>query len=93
MSDNLSGQAARLDKIRSKRAIVVYNERTKLLASAFDRASTAVLSIGVLAPIGSGIYGLGLPIPWERLTAWFVIWVICGCMLHLVARRILGELT
>jgi hypothetical protein len=33
--------------------VTIHNERTRLLANALDRASTASLTIGVLAPIAA----------------------------------------
>jgi uncharacterized membrane protein len=36
---------------------LVENERTKLLANALDRASTACVTVGLLAPIAAVIYG------------------------------------
>ena len=34
---------------------MIENERTKLIANALDRASTACLAVGVLAPLGAVI--------------------------------------
>lgn len=47
---------------------VVHNERTKLLANALDRASTACFAIGALAPTVA-TYGGGTPSP---LLAWIM---------------------
>jgi hypothetical protein len=90
MSGSPSGPSVRLEEIRSQRAIVVFNERTKLLANALDRFSTAMLTGGVLGPIAAGLYGVGVNIRVERLIAWFAIWVVCALTLHGAARRILG---
>jgi hypothetical protein len=35
------------------------NERTKLLANALDRASTACLTVGVVAPFAAALYNFG----------------------------------
>jgi hypothetical protein len=92
LSDDLLGPQT-LEKAQLERKIAIANERTKLLANAFDRASTAVLSVGLFGPIASGLYGLGASMPWDRLVAWFVIWFAAAGALHLVARRFLGGLT
>jgi hypothetical protein len=42
--------------LKSLRMSLVHNERTKLLANALDRASTASLTVGVLAPIAAALY-------------------------------------
>lgn len=92
MSDNPTRRLIELEKIRSQRAITVHNERTKLFANALDRASTALLSIGILGPIVTSVRGLGLDMRWDRLIAASVIWIIVAIGLHLVARRSLGGL-
>ena len=63
MSDDLLGPRE-LEKAQLERKIALANERTKLLANAFDRASTAVLSVGLFGPIASSLYGLGYPCRW-----------------------------
>ena len=73
---------------------LIENERTKLLANAFDRASTACVTVGILAPIAAVLYGAtGTPMaPWALALAW-AIWFVCAAALHLMARLILGGLT
>ncbi|MBP2557760.1 hypothetical protein J2857_000511 [Neorhizobium galegae] len=34
-------------------------EQTKLLANAFDRASTACITVGVVTPVAAMLYGIG----------------------------------
>jgi hypothetical protein len=70
---------------------LVFNEQTKLFATALDRVSTACFTIGVLAPVagtylnltGSSPAGLG----W-CCAAYF----IAGGLIHLLARRVLRGL-
>jgi hypothetical protein len=93
MSDDIGRQTAPLEEVTSKRAILIYNERTKLSANALDRASTAVLSVGIIAPVASYIYGVGVNVRIDLLFAWFVIWVAGAILLHWTARRILGGMT
>jgi hypothetical protein len=45
---------------------LVHNERLKLLANAFDRASTACFTIGVVTPVAGLIYG-DVSTTWETL--------------------------
>jgi len=73
---------------------LIENERTKLLANAFDRASTACITVGILAPIAAVLYGAtGTPMTlWAFGLAW-AIWFLCAAALHLIARVILGGLT
>jgi len=73
---------------------LVENERTKLLASALDRASTACVTVGIVAPAASLIYGFGgrLDAPAWFLTVAFVLWSVGASILHLVARWVLGGL-
>lgn len=72
---------------------LVENERTKLLAGALDRASTAYFTVGVLAPVAAAIYGAGSfglgPIA-SALVA--LVWILAAVALHWLARVILGAL-
>ena len=38
---------------------LIHNERTKLLAGAFNTAATSAFVVGVLAPIAAAFYNLG----------------------------------
>ena len=72
---------------------LIENERTKLLAGALDRASTACITVGLLAPVAAVLYGatgaLLAPVGFAVISsAWFLMAVV----LHLTARRILGGL-
>jgi hypothetical protein len=70
---------------------LIQNERTKLLANALDRASTACLAIGIFGPIAglsatptrpsAIVMGLGL-----------AIWLAMAVIFHAAARFALGRL-
>jgi hypothetical protein len=40
---------------------LIHNERTKLLALAFNTAATSAFTVGVLAPVAAAFYDLGTP--------------------------------
>lgn len=65
---------------------LIHNERTKLLANALDRASTAFFAIGVLGQA----FSLS-PLPALGILS-MAVWFLAGVALHLGARRILGGL-
>jgi hypothetical protein len=73
---------------------LIDNERTKLLANALDRASTACLTVGVVAPLAAALYNFGgVTIqPWVVVLG-VVIWLSGAVVLHLTARSVLGGLT
>ena len=56
---------------------LIDNERTKLLANALDRASTASLALGVFAPVAAAFYGAqtGGEVPWPTLIIGAFIWL------------------
>lgn len=66
---------------------LIHNERIKLLASAIDRASTACIAIGLLAPLVSG----GMDGNWYTAAS-VGIWLLIALILHWAANRILGRL-
>jgi hypothetical protein len=72
-------------------ATLVHNERTKLTASWLSTIGAAAIAAGVIAPIVASVgvpgYSVGL-----GLVIVSGIWLLTGIGLHLVARRILGEL-
>lgn len=72
----------------------IANERTKLLANALDRASTASLAIGVFAPVAASFYRSKLDgeIDLGTLAIGAVIWLGASLSLNMAARRILGKL-
>ena len=69
---------------------LIHNERTKLLAGWLDRASTAVLTIGMITPLAGLLIGLSLPRVLLFLAAYF--WLTVSLGLHLAARLVLGRL-
>lgn len=73
---------------------LIENEQTKYLATWLNTIASAAVVIGVLAPLAAAFYGgtsLGTPSP-AALALGTVIWFLCGCALHLAARRILRGL-
>lgn len=72
---------------------LVHNERTKLLANALDRASTACLTVGILAPLAAALYSLpgtfGLN---AKIVAGGIIWSLAAFVLHMSARFVLRRL-
>ena len=71
------------------------NERTKLLAGALDRASTACFTVGVATPLAGYLYGV-LSFSEAISGYWLVFtgasWFFATVILHLIARRILKGL-
>ena len=73
--------------------VLVANERTKLLANAVDRASTACVTIGVLAPVAGFVYNVpGTQIGLFQLLLGAVLWIAVAAALHLLARFALKDL-
>lgn len=74
---------------------VIDNERTKLLANAFDRASTACFTVGIVTPAAGYAYNIadfGKLFGWPRLALTVAAWLIVAVTLHWIARRILKGL-
>lgn len=74
---------------------LIRNERTKLLANALDRASTACFTVGIATPVAGYIYNISSLR--ENLPVWTMIgggigWISACVLLHLLARRTLGGL-
>ncbi|MBL0933848.1 MAG: hypothetical protein IBJ07_03765 [Rhizobiaceae bacterium] len=73
---------------------LVDNERTKLLANALDRASTACFTVGVATPLAGYLYGVisfSSPIGfWLVFTA--AGWMTATASLHMLARQVLKGL-
>jgi hypothetical protein len=67
------------------------NERTKLAANALDRASTACLAVGILAPLATLLQGQVHP-PLVGIGVSFAGWLVAAIVLHFGARRALGGL-
>lgn len=73
---------------------LVENERTKLLANALDRASTACLTVGVFAPAAAVVYNLTGNSGNNPLLFWVgtFVWLAASVLLHIEAERTLGDL-
>lgn len=74
---------------------LVHNERTKLLANALDRASTACFTVGVATPAAGFLYNLGglrESASGLALAGGFAGFFLVAVALHLLARRLLGGL-
>ena len=72
---------------------VIHNEQTKLLANALDRASTACLTVGVLAPIAAALYAASGVFTMSAIViASPLVWIFAAVVLHMSARRILRSL-
>jgi hypothetical protein len=65
---------------------MIENERTKLLANALDRASTACIALGIFAPLAAA------PRVSFALFVSLAGWSAAAIMLHLAARWTLGSL-
>ncbi|WP_172122753.1 MULTISPECIES: hypothetical protein [unclassified Devosia] len=72
---------------------LIFNERTKLLANAMDRASTACLTVGVFAPVAAIVYGAtGTAMASWAFVLGTISWLSAAAILHIVARLTLGRL-
>lgn len=69
-------------------------EQTKLLANAFDRTSTACITVGVVTPVAAMIYGIGgnAVLFGYAVLSYFCGWLTIAVALHYMARRILRKL-
>lgn len=74
------------------RAKLIHNERTKLLANALDRASTAALVVGVFGPITGYLYGAQPNSTGFAIAIGSAVWMIGAAVLHYFARRALRSL-
>ena len=73
---------------------LVHNERTKLLANALDRASTACITVGVFAPTAAAIYTSVSSMTSSRnLIIGAIAWIFTAAVLHISARYVLRRLT
>jgi hypothetical protein len=72
---------------------LIHNERTKLLANAFNTAATSCFTVGVLAPLAAVFYKIGPgPVPFRSVAFGTLIWLSVASFLHYRARGILGGL-
>lgn len=71
----------------------IHNERTKLLANALDRASTACFTVGIATPVAGYIYNISNlrdSLPLSVLAISGIAWISACGALHLIARKTLG---
>lgn len=79
-------------------ADLVYNEQTKLLANALDRASTACVAVGIFTPLASIFLGDSAQFAGARsadvyrIVTSVVVYFLAGYTLHLQAVRALRGL-
>ncbi|MGN7294034.1 hypothetical protein [Rhizobium sp. SAFR-030] len=69
-------------------------EQTKLLANAFDRASTSCFTVGIATPLvgyGYNVAVLGTTSAWQIVTS-LLTWSLLAIALHYLARRTLRRL-
>lgn len=72
---------------------LVHNERLKLLANALDRASTACLTVGFLAPVAAAYYGPAASLPSALiLVTGCATWIGAAFSLHYGASGVLKGL-
>lgn len=73
---------------------LVRNERLKLLANAFDRASTACFTLGAVGPLAALVYSAGgaVALSGSFFVAAAASWLLASAALHLAAREVLGAL-
>lgn len=74
---------------------VVENEQIKLLANAFDRASTACFTVGIATPVAGYVYnvsGFREAIHLRTIGLSFFGWLLVALFLHLYASRTLKRL-
>ena len=73
--------------------MLVHNEQTKLLANALDRASTACLTVGILAPIAAAVYSVSGAVSVDaKVVLGGVVWSFVAVVLHMSARLALRRL-
>ena len=73
---------------------LIHNDRVKLLALAFNTASTSAFAVGVLAPVAAAFYDFGPSreeVPRTVVLGAF-LWIMASVVLHLAGRRVLGWL-
>jgi uncharacterized membrane protein len=74
---------------------VVFNEQTKLLATALNTAATSCFTVGIATPVAGYVYNVSnLQVtlnPWT-LALGVAGWLSAAVILHLLARRTLRGL-
>lgn len=72
----------------------LWNERTRLLAAALDRASTACFTVGLATPLAGWVYDVGAlrsGLPVGKLLVGLLGWFLAAVALHIAAQMILGR--
>ncbi len=68
-------------------------EKTKLIASALDRTSTACFTVGIATPLAGYVYdvsGFRSALGVAELLGGLAGWLIVAISLHMLARRVLN---
>jgi hypothetical protein len=68
-------------------------EKTKLIANALDRASTACFTVGIATPLAGLLYNFGnfgLYVSVPRMAFGLGGWLIAAIALHIMARHVLN---
>ena len=75
---------------------IVFNEQTKLLATALNTSATSCFTVGIATPVAGYIYNvsnLQVTLKPPALMLGIAGWLTAATILHLLARRTLKELT
>jgi hypothetical protein len=72
---------------------LVHNERVKLTATYLNGLAIAIFAVGGLAPLVAVLSGTANPTALTSIAALTTICVVLSGVLHLVAKRHLGQLT
>ena len=69
-------------------------EQTKLLENAFDRASTACITVGIVTPVAAMLYGVGnVGVQFGFAVLGYILgWLMLAVFLHYLARLTLRRL-
>jgi hypothetical protein len=68
-------------------------EKTKLIANALDRASTACFTVGIATPLAGLLYNVGnfgFSISIARMALGLGGWLVAAIALHMMARHVLS---
>ena len=70
---------------------LIQNERTKLLATAFNNTAVATFATAIIVPMAAFLYGSNvIASRWWPLL--ILVWFLGGLSLHLAAQVVLGRL-
>lgn len=74
---------------------LIHNERVKLTATALNGAALACFTVGIATPLAAVFYnlgGIGTTLRVPTLIIGLVLWLFAALVLHLGARKVLGDL-